>query len=506
MDRIPLSHSSSSVDTRLSDGILRSVTADSSLQDSFTKNSGSPVKPLDLGTIAGALLQKSGIKTRWEFSTGKKLSVISNPEPYGKGVLLFNDSQNLYALDSITGKKLWEHFTDMWTSSNPIKGPDGSVIFPSGRYAESLCSRDLLTGEKRWDRDLPKNTTNAVANSDGILFMGSNRDTLYAIDGKTGDTLWTVPTKNYMDVTGTSKDQVFFRHGEALVSLDAHHGDLKWEYPIKNSVGALFSVTPQGDIFIGKDNRECILVDGATGKEKWRGSFEGYITGEPIYTKDGSIIFSSKDGSVYSLNGATGEKAWSFKTRDSLCSRPTLSRDEKLYTADYQGRVYALDAMTGELQWEAQPECGQASAPPLVTPDGTLFVGYTSGTGHSSYFNRFVAIDARDGHTTRKFEAPGEAYRNQPHVVQSGKAFDFCGEVVLGSSDRDEKDPYVVFAGTGDGKVVALSPLQISPENAMEDAGHTDEEKIMIEDGTVIIDGIRLNIQGFRFCLRNTPF
>ncbi len=132
---------------------------------------------------------------------------------------------------------------------------------------------------------------------DGVIYSGGPNNNVYAINGKTGDTIW-----HYKPELDPIVDEIFFGglsrgvtvgHGNVylgtldgrFIALDQKTGKVKWEQKItipKDCFGCMFSSPPQlaGDILYG----------GTTGGDQ------------------------PTQGKIYAVNAITGEPAWTFET------------------------------------------------------------------------------------------------------------------------------------------------------------------------------------------------
>lgn len=97
----------------------------------------------------------------------------------------------------------------------------------------------------------------------------------------------------------------------------------------------------------------------------------------PVVAPNGVVYVGSDDGSLYAIN-PDGTLEWhTFVDSAGLDKSAALNTDGVVYVTSADGQVYALNPQ-GQLLWK-QPVDAQALTAPAVGPDGTLYVGDSSG-------------------------------------------------------------------------------------------------------------------------------
>ena len=87
------------------------------------------------------------------------------------------------------GVKLWEFETGGRVRSSPAIGPNGTVYV--GSNDNSLYAINGKSGVKLWEFETGDRVRSSPAiGSDGTLYVGSSDNKLYAINGKSGVKLW----------------------------------------------------------------------------------------------------------------------------------------------------------------------------------------------------------------------------------------------------------------------------------------------------------------------------
>src|SRR2546427_8592705 len=279
----------------------------------------------------------------------------------------------------------------------PVPSPDDPL--PSmefrGDLANSGASNSPAPDAVRpiWDRDTGAREIGATpAVAYGKVFITTMHG-LFALDAKTGGTLWTEPSAR-----GFSSPAVFDHSilvgtsNGTVIRLNASDGGVRWEKQLLTQ--PLFSGITSSPkvafdrVFIGTFNESggpgevgSLLAD--NGSVAWRHPTGSVHYSSPAYA-DGSVYvgimgtynttsqvtFDPPYG-VLALNATTGEENWFFPTAGSVAASPAIA-GPRLIAPSKDGNVYAINRATGTLIWQAQVDAGSSS--PAVS-GGIVFVG-----------------------------------------------------------------------------------------------------------------------------------
>ena len=98
-----------------------------------------------------------------------------------------------YAIDATTGEILWTSPVsgDSTLTSSPAVG--NGLVYVNTFEGDALEAFDAATGELVWTAPVGGcSSSPAVAN--GVLYVGSDDFSVYALDAFTGEVLWSYPT------------------------------------------------------------------------------------------------------------------------------------------------------------------------------------------------------------------------------------------------------------------------------------------------------------------------
>jgi len=291
----------------------------------------------------------------YEAKTGKELWIsriggLGFPPAVANGVVYVGSGTGyLYAFDAKTGVLLWRA---QYSEGIPIVA-DGVIYVDSAD--NNLYAFNPKTGAILWKTNigLPNPFNPRAAVTDGIVYV-SSAVTLYAIDAKTGDRLWSFATKGYLSSPTVVDGIVYVGSGNPdgkLYALDVKTGTVLWIY---------------------------LTVDDA------------YSHIDSPAVANGVVYISGgwKPGYIYALNAKTGTLLWTFTSpsdnQDPIMSAPFVANGVVYVDTDYPGRLYALNAKTGTSLWTFVAVPGYSiTSEPLVV-NGVVYVGAINiGSGSS---------------------------------------------------------------------------------------------------------------------------
>jgi outer membrane protein assembly factor BamB len=212
------------------------------------------------------------------------------------GATLYFESfdHNVYALDALTGKELWRRPLRYIAMNTPVVG-DGLVFAGTG----------MAVGEPPGGLAAP-------------LSGMAEGDSVYALDAKSGESVWKFDTKGHNMPTGAllsngRRSQFIFSGGhERIFSLDAHSGELLWQRSA-----------------LGIDKMASLALY----HEQIYGSSGQKTLDQATYFQSGATIYYEFFGRTWTVDG-TGKLAWSAPYGEPGSS-PTVA-DERVFVESWQ--------------------------------------------------------------------------------------------------------------------------------------------------------------------------
>jgi hypothetical protein len=176
------------------------------------------------------------------------------------------------------------------------------------------------------------------------VYVGSNDQKVYALDGATGAKKWEFLTGDrvYSSPAIGSDGSVYVGSVDRLIyALNGKTGAKKWQFQTEASVFSSPAVGADGTVYVGADKRVCAL-NGVTGVRKWEFLTTGWVDRSLAIGSDGTVYVGSSDQRVYALDGATGEKKWEFLTGGFVFSSPAIGADGTVYVGSDDQKIYAI--------------------------------------------------------------------------------------------------------------------------------------------------------------------
>jgi serine/threonine-protein kinase len=188
-----------------------------------------------------------------------------------------------------------------------------------------------------------------------ILFVTSSDGQLYAIEIKTGRSLWHNQTAApFLAAPAVTGNSVISANTQGVVqSQTITDGTVLWKYETKAEILATPVIGPD-TIFIATKDGRVLAIESLSGKVKWIHRAQEPIVCSPSMHAD-MVLVGTRGGSFLALSAFDGKIIWKFNARSPIVASPAASVDS-VYFGTMSGEFYALDAQAGDLIWEYQTE------------------------------------------------------------------------------------------------------------------------------------------------------
>lgn len=342
-------------------------------------------------------------------------------------IFVESDWFKVYALDAVTGRKIWEADTINQNMGNPVVA-DGLVFVGSGDTGFSFDNTMKYKNGKRVSR--------------GLGFAA-----VYAFDENTGKKVWVFPTKGEdMPSVVYLNGKVYFGNGDGHVyCLDAKTGKQLWA----TDVGGFASMssanywhdpdTGQDLIFVGfTDPNYLYAIDAADGHVVWKATIPGvFNTGmgdnSPLVDSQKGIVFQdavvdfraqdrTSDLAMFAVDARTGRVLWITKlgrgpSPPAYKAAIAMLHDGVVYVGNpANGYLTALDELTGKVLWRTD----------LGTMTWRGKTMHIQNRGGPTYYKGILyqaagpyvfALDPKDGRILSKYQAGGRFGIVNPVIV-----------------------------------------------------------------------------------------
>jgi outer membrane protein assembly factor BamB len=262
---------------------------------------------------------------------------------------------------------------------------------------------------------------------DGVAYVGSQDNNIYAVDIETGNKLWNVSTGDQVDTSPTvANGTLYVGSGDGtLYALDPDTGDQEWTYSAGSWIGSSPTYA-NGTVYVGDNGGSLYAVDAETGQEEWAFTTPTNNVRTPI-VENGTVYVPSDDNNLYAINASDGSQEWSFSGGNQFTDAVTI-QNGIIYAPNYDNNLYAVHASNGTESWSYN--AGNTLRSGATVANGTVYAGGETNSLH--------AVDATSGSEEWVFSAPSNVVVSSPTVS--------AGTVYVGSYDGNV---YAVEESTG---------------------------------------------------------
>jgi len=271
----------------------------------------------------------------------------------------------------------WTFATGDRIVSSPVL--DDGVVYV-GSDDGSVYAIDAATGRLRWQRRTGGPVASTPAIASGRLYVSSYDGKIYALDVRTGEPLWKFATG-----------------GERRFEAKGLHGMLPKQQTIADPFDVFLSspVVAEGSVYVGSGDGNLYALDAATGEPRWTFRTGDVVHASPAFA-DGVVYVGSWDGDLYAVDARTGAEKWRFRggqdpaihNQVGFQSSPAVV-DGVVYVGCRDANLYAIDAATGREKWRVNHEGSWVIASPTVargrvfyaTSDSSLYLVVDAATG-----------------------------------------------------------------------------------------------------------------------------
>lgn len=230
------------------------------------------------------------------------------------------------------------------------------VYFSSG---DTLYAIDGVTGQVAWRKKNPHKTWYPVFLEGEALYATSGK-TLVALNKNTGNVLWVFRSEKHLTAPFSSNGQVYVgSHEGTLFSLNSRTGQRLWSFNVPKRIDIgndswndlVFAVSEEGIVYgIRTNDGECL----------WQFRISSKVGSIPA-VKDGLVVFGAEDHKIYALLANSGQLLWEFTSGGKVYATPCIY-DDVVYCGSRDRHLYALDIDTGEEIWRIRT-LGYVSSP-----------------------------------------------------------------------------------------------------------------------------------------------
>ncbi len=304
-------------------------------------------------------------------------SMTSSPAVANGIVYIGSEDNNVYALDTNTGAKIWSYTTENVVYSSPTVA-NGIVYI--GSEDNNVYALNATTGTKVWNYTTGDIVVSNPAVANGIVYVVSWDHNVYALDATTGTKVWSYATGDIVvSNPAVANDIVYVDYGHTVYALNAHTGTKMWGYTTESNVTSSPTIT-NGIVYVGSAHGNIYALDANTGAKVWNYTTTVswsdnpplFCLYSPAVVANGIVYVGSSDSNIYALNASTGTKIWIYPSAGVwVLSSPTVANGI-VYVGSVH-TVYALKVNTGKMVWRETFDGNLLSSPAVA--NGVVYIG-----------------------------------------------------------------------------------------------------------------------------------
>ena len=233
----------------------------------------------------------------WQRTTA---SVVGAAPVVADGVLYVGDGVGyLYALNASTGTVLWTYrVPELEITASPAVH-NGVVYFagsdPSFPGSCTLFALDIATRQLIWQYTWPFPSGDTPVFGNGAVYLNG-----YALNANTGAVLWTSPVSVF-SLTALANGVLYVGSNDNKVyALNAYTGEIKWHHGTGNFVSSAPTVA-NGVVYVESDDGNFYVLNAATGALLWQYKVSTYAASAPTVA-NGLVYIGSEDSNLYAFH------------------------------------------------------------------------------------------------------------------------------------------------------------------------------------------------------------
>jgi len=267
---------------------------------------------------------------------------------------------------------------------------DGVVYI--GSLDERLYAIDLATGKQKWKYKAGPIKA-AIAARDGAVYVGNLDGVFHCVDAAKGTKRWTYKVESEADIPSGANfvgDSVLFGCGDEHLYCLSNDGKLRWKFkvpggPVNASPGVVGDRT-----FVAGCDSSLHMIDTKNGKELAAVDLGGQV-GAPVGIKGNQLYVGTMTNQVLAIDWQKADIVWKFEPRRARAFYAGVAvTDDFVIAGSKNKRVYAVDRKKGTEVWSF-PTDGDVDSSPVVVGK-RVFVGSHDGNLYALDLNMGTLI------------------------------------------------------------------------------------------------------------------
>jgi outer membrane protein assembly factor BamB len=286
----------------------------------------------------------------------------------------------------VATSKLPEKLEVLWkfSTAKAIEGTPAvanGVVY-IGSFDEHLYAIDLKTGKEKWRYKLGETKTPAAVR-DGRVYIGNLDGVLHVVDAAKGTKIWTYETPNQAEITsGVSfmGNKILFGCVDESLYCLSDKGEKLWTFRVQGGPVLATPAIAQDRTFVAGCDSTLHILDASKGVEMGSVDLGGQIGATAAVSGD-QLYVGTMSSTVLGVDWKQGKVSWTYESETSkqpFYSSPAVT--EKLVVLGCRDRhIRALDRAKGTEVWDFVA-AGQVDCSPVIVGDRVI-VGAKDRTG-----------------------------------------------------------------------------------------------------------------------------
>jgi outer membrane protein assembly factor BamB len=300
----------------------------------------------DLQNEQSTLYTLDAASGREQWSHNQQL--LSGAPTIANGIVyLHSDDGILYALDALSGHQLWRAQVGADFSFGPPVVANNMVYVTSENQAQTesmVVALDAASGRQEWVSAGMTTSIVQLTAANGLVYFAAEKQ-VWALDAFSGKTMWSAQLTSpppfpffrslqvvngiaYIDDGGVSTGDDTWPPG-TLYALDARTGQQLWT----TSTVTAEPTIADGEMYVYTGYGNLSALDARSGRQRWSHPATPFVDGlsrsEPEPPVVNGMVYmrttqSNKD-TLYALDAASGSEQWSYHLSDELLTPPAVA-------------------------------------------------------------------------------------------------------------------------------------------------------------------------------------
>jgi outer membrane protein assembly factor BamB len=248
---------------------------------------------------------------------------------------------------TLRGKMVWETRIGQDTDSNPVL-VDGILYI--GGEDNTMYAVNPDTGKIVWEyEDTRGSLESSPCVANGLVYIGSDYGDLYCFEAKTGKLKWKAPSGGDGDSTPVHHAGVIYAASKTktdvetgrVFAVDAKTSKLLWERNLPRGVWATVAINPaRKRLYVGCNNGVVYCLKSGTGETVWTRDLHGRIWSSPVVS-GGCVLVGVRNGTLWCLEEEGGKPVWVFDSGADIDATPALA-DGTIVIGNQYGWVFGI--------------------------------------------------------------------------------------------------------------------------------------------------------------------